>query len=188
MSEQALQDSWWLLSRARGVGLVLRLLVLVSPLAALVCTRVASGTTVVVIDICVVVLTAICVVVPDSHVGFVVVVLVGVGWLASVDDTTSPWSLPTALALLVFHIALAAAGIAAPGAVWSPAMCRRWLRRTVVLALACAAVWLVVVAVNLYDVVGSPTVVAAAFVVLAFTVLWARDATLDSGSLRRRSR
>jgi hypothetical protein len=178
MSVQAFQDSWWLFTRARGVGIMLRMLVLVSPLAALMCTRMAGGSAVVV-ELCVVVLTGWCVVVPDSHVGLLVVLLVGVGWLFSVDDASSPWALAAALALLVFHTSLAAASVAAPGAVWSSSMRRRWLRRAGVLAVTCGATWLLVAAVNLSEVAGSSALVVAAFVVLALAGLWARDATFD---------
>jgi len=180
VSEQAFQDSWWLFTRARGVGFVLRMLVLVCPIAALACTRVAGGNTPTVIEFLVVALTAWCVVVPDSHVGMLVVLLIGVGWLAAVDDPTSPWSLAVALVLLVFHLSLAAAGIAAPGAVWSRAMRHRWGRRTGVLGLASVVVWLLVAAVNRYDLAASSALVAAALVVAAVAGLWAKEATLRS--------
>jgi hypothetical protein len=186
MSAQAFQDSWWLFTRARGVGFVLRMLALASPPAALVCTRMAGGSAVVV-ELCVVMLTGWCVVVPDSHVGLLVVLLVGVGWQFSVDDTTSPWALAAALALLMFHTSLAAASIAAPGAVWSSSMRRRWLRRAGVLAVTCAATWLLVAAVNVYDVTSSAALVVAALVVLALAGLWARDATFDDRVPRPRS-
>jgi hypothetical protein len=148
----------------------------------------AAGHSVVVIEAFVVVLTVFCVIVPDSHFGLLVVVLFGVGWMASVDEVTSPWSLAAALALLVFHTALAASSIAAPGARWSPAMRHRWLRRAAVLALLCLASWLVVVAVNAYDLASSSALVAAALAVLAFAGLWARDVTLDAGWLAPRDR
>ncbi len=186
MSEQAFQDSWWLFTRARGVGFVLRMLVLVCPIVALVCTRMAGGRVPTVIEIVVVVATLWCVVVPDSHVGMLVVALIGIGWLVAVDDTTSPWSLVVALVLLVFHVSLAAASIAAPGAVWSQAMRRRWGRRTGVLGLACVAVWLLVAAVNRYDLAASSALVAAALVVAAVAGLWAKDATLSAEALDTR--
>jgi hypothetical protein len=165
MTEQAFQDSWWLFTRARGVGLVLRALVLLSPIAAVAVARLASGRSTPVIDIVVAVLTAYCVVVPDGHVGLLVVALVGVEWVVLVDDSVTPWSLGVALALLVFHTSLAAASIAAPAAVWSSAMCRRWSRRAGVLAVACVATWLVV---------------------LALGGLWLSDVTLDGRPGRRR--
>lgn len=181
MSEQAFQDSAWLLTRARGVGLALRVLVLVAPLVALLSARLASGRVLLVLDACVIVLTLYCVVVPDSHVGLVVAVLVGVRWLASVDDTTSPWALGAALALLVFHASLAAASIAAPAARWSSAMRRRWLRRTGLVALLCAATWSATAAIGRYQVAASSALVLSALVVLALTGLWARNVTLRDG-------
>ncbi len=185
MSEQALVDSWWLTTRARGVGLVLRVLVLVCPLVALACIRVA-GTATPFIELIVVGLTMYCTVVPDGHVGLLVVLLIGIDWLVRVDDTTTPWALVVALVLLVFHTALAAAGIAAPAAVWTPAMRRRWLRRTAVLALACVASWLLVAAVNVYELAASSALVGAALLVLMVAGMWARDLTLGDGALRRR--
>jgi len=184
VSEQAFQDSWWLLTRARGVGLLLRILVLVSPLASLVCTRAAGGPAPVVIEFGVVVLTLFCVVLPDSHLGLLVSLLAGVGWLATVDDTTTPWSLAMALTLLVFHTSLAAASVAAPGAAWTPALRRRWLLRSGVLAMACVASWLLVAAVNVYDVAASSALVAAALVVLAVAGLMVRDVTTDGAAGR----
>jgi hypothetical protein len=184
MSEQAFRDSWWMLTRARGIGWVLRATVLLAPLLALVGLHQAADVSVVAIDVAVVALTLYCVVVPDSHVGLLLVVVVGIGWLAAVDDTTSPWSLFTALALLLFHLALAAASIAGSAAVWSPALRRRWSRRVGVLALACAATWLVVRAVNAYDLASSSALLAAALLLLAAAALWVRDATLTDRATR----
>lgn len=181
MSEQAFHDSFWLLTRARGVGLVLRVLVLVAPLLALLCARLASGRMLPVLDACVVVFAVYCVVVPDSHVGLVVAVLVGVRWLASVDDTTTPWALGAAIALLAFHTVLAAASIAAPAARWSSAMRRRWLRRFGVVALLCASTWSATAAIGRYDVAASSALVLSALVVLALAGLWARNVSLRDG-------
>lgn len=178
MSEQSFHDSLWLLTRARGVGLALRLLVFACPAVALVCVRVAGGNTPGVVQLLVMGFTAWCAVVPDSHGGIVVVTLLGLVWITGVDDATSPWSLVVALALLVFHLSASAASVAAPGAVWSPAMRRRWGRRTGALAAACLAVWLLVEAVNLFDLAASSSLVAAALVVLAVGGLAASDVTI----------
>ena len=181
MSEQAFQDSFWLLTRARGVGLVLRVLVVVAPVVAVAAVRLASDRTMFPIDVAIVLLAVLCAVLPDSHLGLLVTLLVGVEWLASVDDTSTPWAVGAALALLVFHTSLAAASIAAPGAVWSPAMRRRWLGRTAVVALLCAATWSATAAIGRYQVAASSALVLSALVVLALAGLWARNVTLRDG-------
>jgi hypothetical protein len=188
MSEKTFQDSWALFTRASGAGVLLRILVLLSPLAALACLRLAAGRTLIVVDIAVMVLVVCAVVLPDSHFGLLVVTIFGGAWLVSIRHTVSPWSLATALALLVFHTALAASSIAAPSAVWSRALRRRWSSRAGVLALSCVATWLVVAAVNVYDVASSSVLVIAALVVMSLAGLWARDVTLHSGALRGRDR
>jgi hypothetical protein len=188
MSEKTFQDSWALFTRASGAGVLLRILVLLSPLAALACLRLAAGRTLIVVDIAVMVIVACAVVLPDSHFGLLVVTIFGVAWLVSVRHPVSPWSLATALALLVFHTALAASSIAAPSAVWSRALRRRWSSRAGVLALSCVAAWLVVAAVNVYDVASNSVLVIAALVVMSLAGLWARDVTLHTGALRGRHR
>lgn len=179
MSEQALQDSWWLLTRARGTGLVLRLAVFVASFAALVFTRVASTSTPFLIEVAVVLCALWCLVSPDSHVGIFIALFVALDWLIAVDDATSPWALGVALSLLVVHTSLAAASISAPAASWSRAMRVRWLRRAGVMGLACVVVWLAVVAVNVGDMGASTSLVAAALVVLAVGALWVADVTID---------
>jgi hypothetical protein len=184
MSEKSFQDSWMLLTRAAGTGTWLRILVALGPVAALTCLTMAASRTVIVVDIAVMVLVACCVVVPDTHFGTLVVTIIGVAWLVSVHHTVSPWSLGLALSLLVFHTALAAASIAAPSATWSPALRRRWLRRSGVLALACVATWLVVAVVHGHRLSSSATLLVAALALLAFAAMWARDVALHRGALR----
>jgi hypothetical protein len=184
MSEERLQESWWLLSRARGVGLLLRVLTLVSPLVSVGCTRLAAGYTVPAINLIVVGLALACAVVPDSHVGLLVVLLVGIEWLATVDDPATPWSMAVAVSFTVFHAAMAAASVAPPAARWTPAMCRRWMRRSFAVMAASAGAWATMAAIKTFDVASSSVLVTASLLVLAIAGLWARDGTLDVGPRR----
>ena len=109
MNDARFPDSWWLLSRVRGVGSVLRVLMLTSTVVAVGCTWLAAGHTVLVVDVVIVGLALVCVVLPDSHVGLLVVLVVGVEWLATVHDRTTPWSVGAAASLAVFHASMAAA-------------------------------------------------------------------------------
>ena len=68
MNDVLFPDSWWLLSRARGIGVALRVLILTSPAVAVTCTWLAAGRTIPVINVVVVGLALACVVLPDSHV------------------------------------------------------------------------------------------------------------------------
>jgi hypothetical protein len=179
MSEKRLQDSWWLLSRAHGVGLVLRVLILVSPLVSVGCTRLAAGHTVPAIDLVVVALASACVVVPDSHLGLVVVLLIGIEWLATVDDPATPWSVAAAMSIAVFHAAMAAASVAPPAARWTSAMCRRWMRRSFVVMAASAGTWAIMTVINTFDLASSSVLVTASLLTLAIAGLWARDGTFD---------
>jgi len=186
VSEKSMQDAWVLLSRARGVGALLRLLALLSPVAALACLRVASGRTLIVVDVAVMLLAACCALVPDTHFGALAVTIFGVAWLVSVHHVLSPWSLLAALALLVFHASLAAASIAAPSAAWPSAVRRRWLRRVAVLSAACVATWLVAAIAQHNELPGSGPLIAAALALVAFAGLWASDVVLHRGEQRGR--
>lgn len=178
MSEVLLPESWRLVSRARGVALVLRVVVLISPMAALGCTWLAAGRTLPAVDVLIVVLALVCAVLPDSHVGLVVVLLVGLVWLVTVDDRTTPWVVGSAVSLAVFHASLAASIVAPPAATWPRAMCRRWLLRTLAVAAGSAATWAVVAAIHGLEIVHSGVWLVAALMVLAVAALWARDGTL----------
>jgi len=181
MSEERLEESWWLLSRARGVGLVLRVLILVSPLIAVGCTRLAAGYTEPAIDLIIVGLALSCAVVPDSHVGLLVVLLVGIEWLATVGDPATPWSVAVAVSFTIFHAALAAATVAPPAARWTAAMCRRWARRSSAVMAASAGTWATSAAIDTLDVASSSVLVTASLLVLAIGGLWATAGTLDPG-------
>ncbi|HSB87808.1 MAG TPA: hypothetical protein VLD86_15960 [Ilumatobacteraceae bacterium] len=181
MNGVLLPDSWWLLLRARGVAVALRILVLTSPLVAVGCTWIAAGHTVPAINVVIVALILVCAVLPDSHIGLLVVVLVGIEWLATVHDETSPWAVGAAASLTVFHASMAAASVTPPAARWTRAMRRRWVRRSVAVMLASSATWAVVAAIHGLDVTSSTVLVTSSLVAAAVAGLWARDGTLDAG-------
>ncbi len=183
MNDTRFPDSWWLLSRARGVGAVLRVLMLTSTVVAVGCTWLAAGHTVLVVDVVIVGLALVCVVLPDSHVGLLVVLVVGVEWLATVHDRTTPWSVGAAASLVVFHASMAAASVAPPAATWTRAMCRRWIRRSLAVMPASVWTWAVLAAIDGHHVADGAVLVAASLVAIAIAGLWARDGTLDAGPL-----
>ena len=180
MNDTRFPDSWWLLSRARGVGAVLRVLMLTSTVVAVGCAWLAAGHTVPVVDVMIVGLALVCVVLPDSHVGLLVVLVVGVEWLATVNDRTTPWSVGAAVSLAVFHASMAAASVAPPAATWTRAMCRRWIRRSLAVMLASVCTWAVVAAIDGHHGADGAVLVASSLVAIAIAGLWARDGTLDA--------
>lgn len=173
MSESLLPESVRALARLRGAGMAARLLALACPALVTACTGAAGGDLQRPIVIAVAVLTALSVLHPDTHAGLLVVVLLGVQWLEAVDDHATPWVIPAACCLGVFHASLAAATVAPPAARWTPAMTRRWCRRAAVLALPAAGSWLVVAVLDRHRPAGSAPLLAAALVVLSIGGVWA---------------
>jgi hypothetical protein len=181
MSELRVSEPWVLLSRARGVGLLLRILIGVSSLAGLACTLLAADESVPVVKYIIIALSLGCVVYPDGHLGLAVVVLIGIEWWVTVDDPTTPWSIAVAASLAVFHTSMAAAGVVAPSAAWTRPMCRRWLRRCSTLALAGPAVWALAVAFDDRNSASSQVLLAASVMALVLAGVWARSGTLVGG-------
>jgi hypothetical protein len=153
---------------------------LTSTVVAVGCTWLAAGHTVPVVDVMIVGLALVCVVLPDSHVGLLVVLVVGVEWLATVNDRTTPWSVGAAVSLAVFHASMAAASVAPPAATWTRAMCRRWIRRSLAVMLASVCTWAVVAAIDGHHGADGAVLVASSLVAIAIAGLWARDGTLDA--------
>ena len=178
MSNAVLLARVGLLQRARGAGLLVRMLIIAGPVAAIVCTHLAAAGAPFVLDLVfldslIVVLALVCVAYPDGHLGMVVLALLTAEWLSGVDDPATPWALALATSFLVFHTSLAAAAVAPPSARWTPAMCRRWLRRAAVLMAASVATTGVVIGAASLDLAGSGIVLAAALALLTIGGLWA---------------
>ncbi|MCE9622646.1 MAG: hypothetical protein K8R99_09905 [Actinomycetia bacterium] len=178
MNDRRLEESWWLLSRSRGVGVVLRVLILVSPVAAIACTRLAADHSLLAINVAIIPLAFVCVVYPDSHIGLLVVLLVGIEWLVTVDDQATPWSIGVAISLTVFHASVAAATVAPPAARWTRAMCWRWSRRSLVVMGASACTWAAVAAIDRYAVGSSAVLVVVSLATIAVAAMWARDGSV----------
>ena len=166
------------------MGVVLRVLMLTSTVVAVGCTWLAAGHTVPVVNAVIFGLALVCVVLPDSHLGLLVVLLVGIEWLTTVHDPATPWSVGAAVSLAVFHASMAAASVAPPAATWTRAMCRRWMRRSFAVMVSSVGTWAVAAAIRGHHVASSSVLVAASLAAIAIAGLWARDGTLDSGSTR----
>ena len=180
MNDARSPDSWLPLLHVRGVGLVLRVLIATSTMVALGCTSLAAGRTILIVDAAILGLALVCSARPDSHVGLLVVLAVGVDWLATVHDRATPWSVGAAASLAVFHASMAAASVAPPAATWTRAMCRRWTRRCFAVMVASVGTWAVVAAIHGRRVAGSAVLVAASLATIAIAGLWARNGTLDA--------
>ncbi len=174
------------MASTRGVQAALRVAVFTLPVVAFAGTSAAAGSTPGLVGTVVVGLAGACALAPDSHLGLLVTVIVGLHWLLAVDDVTTPWSLVVGLALGGLHVAMAAAGVAPPGARWTAAMVARWRIRAAATAATTAAVWTIVRLVgdrgdrrlDGTSAVGVAVMVAA-LAWLTLGVMWVRRATLD---------
>lgn len=107
---------------------------------------------------------------PDSHVALTVPLVALWHWTASTEASTGPWALVVALCLFAFHTLVALMATTPPRATIDRRSCARWLRRSLAVALATGAVWLLVVVVDQQRLAGSALLTAAGFV-LATTLM-----------------
>lgn len=147
MTAEQVPTWWWLLGRARGTGLVARLVVVAAAVIAVGAIRLAAGAGQAgpdpALDVAVIALALVAVAVPDSHVGLALIAMIGVDWWVQVDDVSSAWSIAVAAAVAVIHAALAAATVAPPTARWTGSMIRRWTSRSCLVSGLGSATWLV---------------------------------------------
>lgn len=78
---------------------------------------------------------------PDSLLGLTGLAAYGAWWLVAVPETTSPWSLVAALALLAVHASTAYASAGPATVHGEPVVRRAWLHDTCLVAGATTAVW-----------------------------------------------
>ena len=169
-------------TRTYATTMMLPGLVLTSPILAVLCTWLAAHRAVPAVGLLVLVLAGACTWRPDSHVGVLVIVVIAAQWMALVDDHASPWAVGVAVALTLFHTSMAAVTIAPPDAGWTPAMCRRWVRRASVLVAASAGTWGIVVLLDDHRPTAGTALVVASLFALALGGLWARGGQLKGGT------
>ena len=177
MTGSRLDDSLWLLSRARGPARAARLAIVVSPILATLCTTLAAGEPFLITSAAIVTLGVACAVLPDSHLGLLVIVLVAAEWTIRVPDPLSPWSIGLAALIAVFHTALAFAGIAPAGADLPRSIYIAWIQRALASIGLSIVVWAGVVALDRVDFGRQAPLVAAALIALAIAGYWSGSAT-----------
>jgi hypothetical protein len=178
MNETVARTAVGRLVSTRGVQTLLRVLVLVGAVGAFAATSAAAGGAPPLVAVVVVVLAGVCALDPESHVGLLIVGIVGVHWLVSVDDSSTPWSLAAGGALATMHLAMAAASVAPPAARWTGAMTRRWGRRAAATGAITAAVFGAVLVVGEGRVGGTAIVLVAALVSVMAAGWWMRSAAV----------
>ncbi len=109
---------------------------------------------------------------PDTHLGLVVVAVIAAGWTITVENSLSGWAIGAAASVGTFHTALAAASVAPPGAVWSQAMRRRWLRRGCLVTTFGVGTWSIARAAEAVRVQQSALLVTMALLIVAVGGVW----------------
>ncbi len=149
---------------------LIRALILTAALLCVGFSRVA-GEPLYVIEIVVVAFAGKCAVHPDSHVGLLVVLAVGINWVVAVEDATNPWVIGVAASLALFHTSVAAASVAPLGAAWTPTLGRKWGGRLAAIAFLSLPTWLIVHAIEQRGIEPHPLLFIGALVALTLTAL-----------------
>lgn len=168
---------WQALQRGSRDQKVLRLLIALAPLGA-VAAMAAGGESSAPLTLIVVVLALGGSVAPDSHVGLLVIVVVGVWHAATTDSPTGITTLVVALCLGLLHTAMAAATVAPDAARWSSAMRHRWVRRAAALVSITTATWALAHLLDGRSPAGRAPVLAAALALSALAAAWLRGTSL----------
>jgi hypothetical protein len=157
---------------------VLRSAIVLGPAVVLGATAIDAGRLSPPVTIGLMLLAVVSALVPDGHLGVLVVLLLAWYWGVTVDQPTSVATLVAALGLLVFHASLAASTVAPPAAVWSRPMQRRWARRIGAAGAATAAAWAAARALASVTIAGKAEVLTAGLVGLAVAAVWIRHRSL----------
>ena len=172
-----LDDSLWLLTRARGPARIARLVILAAPILGTICTSLAAGRPFLAGSAVIVALAAACVVFPDTHLGLIVILSLAAEWIIRVQDPVSAWAIGVAASIGIFHTALAFAGIAPAGADLKRPIYGLWALRALLAIAAPVVVWVAVVALDQVDFGRQAALVVAALVGLAVAGYWSGSET-----------
>ena len=161
-----------------GQRWVLVLIAVITPVLACLATGVASGSNPTAVSVAVAGLAVCAVLRPDAHTDiFVLIVIVGF-WLAQVDDVVTPWAIVVALAMLGHHVVMSMMAAAPNGAVFDPAIVRRWLMRSGLVSIATGGVWATVFALDHRRLAGNAALLLAALVALVLATVGIRARSL----------
>lgn len=168
---QLWMDRLWLVSAQRWMFIAVSLCCVAG---ASTITALAAGSQTGAVVALMVALAVVAVVRPDSHVAFGVVVTMVWQWLATTDDATTPWAIPFAVALLLFHSVIALMAVTPINARVPASLLIRWLRRGCYVAAAIVGVWAIVVVLDQRRAPGNVALTALGFVTLAALILVTR--------------
>jgi hypothetical protein len=115
----------------------LRVVIVMGVVLAIGCTRAAGDGSIAAIDVGLVGLGLICAILPDTHVGLVIVGSIGINWVAAVDNPATPWAIGVAVAAVSVPVWGATAVLDRADVGRSPALVTAAL-----LSLAASALWI----------------------------------------------
>ena len=111
---------------------------------------------------------------PDTHVATGTVVLVLWQWFVTTDDTTTPWTVPVAACLFVFHTLVALMAVTPIGATIRVSVLVDWTFRSSYVLLATVGMWALVAVMTAWRPDGSGTLTLVGFLTLAGLILASR--------------
>ncbi len=164
-------DRLWLVSPQRWLFIALALACVAG---ASTVTALASGTQTGVVVALMLALAVVAVARPDSHAALGVEVAMVWQWLATTDSATTPWVIPFAVLLLVFHTVIALMAVTPINARVPASLVGRWAWRGCFVVAATVGVWAIVVVIDQRRAPGSVALTALGFVTLAALILVAR--------------
>jgi hypothetical protein len=164
-------DRLWLVSGQRWLFIAVSLCCVAG---ASTITALASGTQTGVVVAVMVALAIVAVVRPDSHAALGVEAAMVWQWLATTDDPTTPWAIPFAVLLLLFHTLIALMAVTPINVRVPASLLVRWAWRGCFVAVATVGVWAIVVVMDQRRAPGSVALTALGFVTLAALIVVTR--------------
>jgi hypothetical protein len=164
-------DRLWLVSGQRWLFIALSLCCVAG---ASTITALAAGTQTGVVVALMVALAIVAVARPDSHAALGVEVAMVWQWLATTGDATTPWVIPFAVALLLFHSVIALMAVTPINACVPVSLLIRWAWRGGCVIAATIGVWAIVVVMEQRRAPGNVALTALGFVTLAALILVTR--------------
>ena len=119
---------------------------------------------------------------PDTHIALGLVAVTVWAWLRASADVATFRTVVVAVALLVFHVAIALLASTPPAAVPVPAVLQRWVFRTLWVLAGTVMVWVLVAALQGQPRRASPLLLSLAALAVACVAMWARHRALAAGS------